>query len=280
MRHAAVLASSLALLALLTPTPARAQARERSAEEVLLELTSTYKVGLLLDDEGRAKLRDKRLTFNGPNNGPVLTTIEALLRMSGVEYERVPPNGTLNETLFVVRGKAAAPAATPAPEAEAAARVAVVDLKALFAAHPRKQALEAQVNGERERLKAELEREHERLRDLRRQAELRGGDPEARAELERAAKGLEAHTQRAQQALKHRVEHMTAELMQDVEAAVAALAQREGLAVVLARQPDDEDGRRAPPVVVWSTPRLDVTAAAVEELRRRVGAPGEQRGEY
>lgn len=284
MRPVVVLAA-LCVASLTAPSSARAQIDERSAEEVLLELTSKNGVGLMLDAEARQHLRTQRVTFSMARNTPVVAQIHALLRMTGVSFERLPErsDGSPSETLFVVHGKAA----TAAPIAPAAGpRVAVVDMKALFDAHPRKAALEAQVNAEREDVKRGLEDVHRHLHELKRRLE-QEPDPAARGrlkeELEGAAKAVEARTQEAQRLLKQRVDAMTETLLGDVEAAVGALARREGLTVVLARRPDDE-GRRGPPGVVWSAPELDVTAAAIEELRRATAGPSQgppsQRGEY
>lgn len=282
MRPVVVLAA-LCVVSLTAPSLCLAQ-DERSAEEVLLELTKTNGVGLMLDTDARQHLRTQRITFNMARNTPVVAQIDALLRLTGVAFERLPDRAqaTPSETLFVVHGKAAA----AAPLAPAAGpRVGVVDMTALFDAHPRKAALEAQVNAERDEIKRSLEDMHRHLHELKRRVE-QEPDPAARGrlkeELEGAAKAAEGRTQEAQRLLKQRVDAMTQALLGDVQAAVGALARREGLAVVLARQPEEE-GRRGPPGVVWSAPELDVTAAAIEELRRATAGPSQepsQRGEY
>lgn len=261
----------VALCVLVAPGSARAQSvepAEQSAEQVLRNLVTKHGVGLILDDDAREVLARRRLVFAPPSDLDVVAAIEVLLRTSGLDFERLPPDGAADETTFAVHRPRAVPSGR---------RVAVVDMSAVFDAHPGRAALEAKLDAERLQIRDALEAELSRIREKRMQLNLLADPTErerVRAEVRAAVRALEERTAAEERRQQERFDRATEALLVEAEAAVAAVAEREGAAVVLSSQTDAAVGPRTSRVV-WAAPGVDITRPVVDELRRRAARTSE-----
>lgn len=124
-------------------------------------------------------------------------------------------------------------------------KVGVVDIGALFREYKRKDALEQQVNHERERIKGELEADQEEMRRKRIQLDkafVPGTEPYAilRDEIKQAGYVLELKTERLQLQLKKRVEELTLQILTELEATIRGYGERHGYDLILKSDRDEQ----------------------------------------
>jgi Skp family chaperone for outer membrane proteins len=166
-------------------------------------------------------------------------------------------------SLVLVAAVAAVSFTLAAPVAQAAEKIAVVDVQALMGQSKAGDSIEAQVNKHRETLKAEFAKLEKELSDLQKGLEKVDQKSEEfakkRAELEKRMMDANRLVQQRRQTLDRAAAKAVAELELEIVKTVGEIAKKDGYALVV----------RTQNVVVAET-EMDITEKVLAELNKKV----------